>query len=312
MKNIFNSANAFVITLLVTGTLFTTSLQANSSECYPECCPESCSGQGFLSASLIYWRAHQGGLSECFPSKEIDFTKDGEIFSELKGKRDDLHFEWRPGFTVGGGYQFTNNWDVGLFYTDFRSKAEREHSHFQKNRWKLHFQVADLVVAYEFESCSCFTVRPFLGLRGALIDQSVKAFQSRDCLASGFRAHNTQDFSGLGPLFGIEANFDLGCGFSLYGDLGGSFLYGHYRGKFKKAELFSGGGIFCNLRQHEHSCQSILDAGFGITWETCFCNSMRLFISLGVEHHCYFDHNRIGNYGDLNLDGGTFSATVLF
>ncbi len=327
MTNVIKKTVNTIRLFLIVTSCYIQSLCADASTCCPApcdgyeqslwedssaCCPEPCCGRGFASASLLYWRAYEGGHSVCVPGKEINETTKTNVSSHFRGKTKDLHFKWRPGFRVGAGFQSSNDWDVAIFYTNFRSSAERHFCSERKFHWKLDFQVIDLVAGYTFCLSPCFTLRPFIGLRGAEIDRSLRGYQSNSCFTSSFRERNKQDFTGIGPLIGLGATLYLDCGFGLYANLAVSTLYGNYRVNLKCDDKFQGGSNSCYLRHHLHSNTAVVDADFGISWETCFCNQMRLILRLGVEHHCYFNQNRIGSYGDLNLDGGTFSATVVF
>src|SRR5215203_2845763 len=69
------------------------------------CCPQPCWGQGFIEGEFLYWRAYQGGLSNCVSQEETHLNTDGDLISRFKGKKQDPHFKWSPGFRVGAGYQ---------------------------------------------------------------------------------------------------------------------------------------------------------------------------------------------------------------
>lgn len=314
MRNIFKKTETLIKLFLIAGACYLQGLQADVSECnLLPCGPTPSCGRGFVSADFLYWRAFEGGLAECLPCEEVNCLNDEMVFSEVRGEKKDLHYKWKPGIRLGAGYHSSNNWDVAAYWTDFRSDARGDHSYAQPSQWKLDFQVVDLLVGYKLDVYPCcLTLRPFAGVRLAEIDQSLKACHSNLCSRTAFKEHRKQDFSGIGPLFGIGANLNLACGLSLYADVAGSVLYGNYRANSKKADLFLGAGSLSRFKQHLHACQAVFDAAFGISWETCFYNELQLIFRLGVEHHCYFDHNRMGDYGNLNLDGGSFSATVIF
>lgn len=317
MSNIFNEIKAFFKALLLIGACCTQALhgdcRAPSNCSRSKCCPSTC-GAGFISADLLYWRAYQGGLADCVTTEIVERIKDGHVFSEFKGKEKDLHYRWRPGFRIGVGYLSPDyGWDVAAYWTSLHSRAEGDHSHSQRLHWKLNFEVVDLLVGYDFDINPCLTVRPFCGLRGAYIDQSIRRTSESDkCLSEHDKERRKQKFYGIGPLLGIGAELGLKCGFSLYADVAASVLYGNYNLNFRKFDKFKGNVNLCRIKGHQHECEAVVDAGFGISWQKDFCNDTSLVLSLGVEHHCYFNHNRLGKYGNLCLDGGTFSAVYVF
>jgi hypothetical protein len=301
-------------TLLSALVCYAPGLSADTSSCYlPDCCPASFCEHVFIEGEFLYWRAYQGGLDGCISMENSDeTTQNGEVISRFKGKKNDPHFQWRPGYRVGVGFLSDSCWDMAAYWTNFHSRAEGNRSCAQDQRWKLDFQVVDVLVGYKFCVQSCFTFRPFIGVRGAKIDQSVKALQSRAFLSSHVGEHNKEQFSGVGPLFGIEGNVNLGYGFSLYADAATSILYGNYNVNLRKLDLFRGGASFSYLKQRLNGYQTVFDAGIGIAFEACLCSNMRLYMKLGAEHHSYFDFNRLGSHGDLSLDGGSFSAAISF
>lgn len=281
----------------------------------------TCSGRGFLTADLLYWKAYEGGLNFCGSNKSKDEVKtNGEVVSTIKARRNDPQFQWSPGFRIGMGYAFARNcWDIAAYWTHFRSHAHAKgRNDEQKFRWKLDFEVVDLLIGYEYNIFPCFTLRPFGGMRAARIDQTARTtqFTRSSGSSSSYSAmdwrHQKATLSAIGPLVGIDAGWRLKYGFILYANSAISCLYGDFNVKTQEYERFSHGTNFCYLRQHLHACQAVVDTSLGIRWERCFCNDMQLMIGLGLEQHRYCDHNRIGDYGDLCLQGVTFSAGIEF
>ncbi|WP_068468856.1 Lpg1974 family pore-forming outer membrane protein [Candidatus Protochlamydia phocaeensis] len=314
-----------------------------SGECrdFYSCAPACCCGKGFISADLLYWRAFEDGLDACFPTEAVDYvSSDGNIISKFKGKGEDPDFNWDAGFRLGTGYQFASGWDIAAFWTHFHSHSSRHHRNNYESRdehelrWKLDFEVVDLIGAREINLGSCFTLSPFGGLRWARIEQKLRSnFISNADFYSGsssqifysdfspsgysssnfstFSSHNKEKFWGLGPLVGVELDWNLGCGLSLYANASVAFLYGHFHVRLNESDEFVDGADFCNVKRNMCACQTVLDAGLGVRWQTCFCGSI-VWLQLGLEHHSYFNQNRFGDYGDLCLDGANFSAGFAF
>ncbi len=341
----FRKIHVALTTLLLTvvsqahGEYFNSS---TNGECGYSCaCELAYYGKGFISADLLYWRAYEGGLDKCFPIEAIDYvSSDGSIISRFRGKGEDPHFNWDAGFRLGTGYEFACGWDIAAFWTHFHSQASRHHRNEytfgseHELRWKLDFDVVDVIGAREFDLGSCVTLSPFGGLRGARIEQKLHSnvfsranFYLKSSSASfysdlsplsdsssnftTFNSHSKQKFWGIGPLIGIEADWNLGCGLSLYANASVAFLYGHFHLRSNESDRFLEGADFCNMKQRLYACQTVLDAGLGVRWQTCFCGGI-VWLQLGLEHHSYFNQNRLGGYGDLWLDGANFSAGIVF
>jgi len=373
MTYIHKRIHVAIIALLIalTGQANAASNSYIGEECGDPCyCEPACCGKGFVSADLLYWRAFQGGLDNCFPIENIDYVSSGgNVVSKFKGEGKDPDFDWQAGFRVGLGYEFGNGWDVGVFWTHFHSNSKENEGDQLRLRWKLDFEVLDIVAGRAFDVGSCFVVRPFVGLRGARIEQKVRLnskggresesfsspsssysssdsyydsyygsyyssyidsfaesyvnsssatfsedFNFSDYSSSAFptsSAHGKNKLLGIGPLIGVEGDWKLGCGFSLYANASFAVLYGNFRVHFNQAEEFVDGGDFCHIKRKLNACQAVVDAGFGIRWETCFCDNI-VWLQLGLEHHRYFNQNRFGDYGDLCLDGANFSAGFAF
>lgn len=305
------------------------------------CCEPECCGRGFFSADLLYLRAFEGGLDDCFPVEDFDYvTSDGSVISKFRGKGEDPQFNWDPGFRIGAGYEFGCGLDVAVFWTHFHSKSSRNrgdsygYGHERSIHWKLDFDVVDILVGRGFDVGSCFSLRPFGGLRGARIDQKLRThFSDRndvfvDSLSTYYdydspaysylthengksKAHGKERFLGIGPVIGLEGDWNLGCGFSVYANISAAVLYGRFHVRSHESDKFDGGEDSCDVHRRLSACQGVVDAGLGIRWLTCFCSN-EVWFQLGLEHHSYFNQNRLGCYGDLCLDGANFSAGFAF
>lgn len=304
--------------------------------CQPECCPQAC-GTWSVSAGLLYWRAYEGGLiCDCIPGEITDVVdNNGHTNSHIKGGHNDFDQDWELGFRLGAGYQFAcSQWELGAYWTHFHDHARAGHdghnshennwesnfhsgnNHF--SHWNLNFDEVDLVAGYRCELCPCFTLTPFLGLRGVRIDQTLHSQSSLvifDEFDGGFvfsRHHDKEKFWGVGPVLGLEAEWGLGCGFSVYGCVDTSVLYGRFDNDFDGFEEVADVSTVCDSSVTRDAALLAGDAGLGVRWGTCFCNGMHLTLQLGWEHHHYFDYNQLGSNGDLSLDGVTFSAGIDF
>ena len=152
-------------------------------------------------------------------------------------------------------------------------------------------------------------MRPFGGLRGARIDQSLtNSFRGSD--QSFARKRNKEKFTGVGPLIGLEANVNILCGFSIYGSASVSWLYGNFNNRLSDFNSTVDTVSSCKTRKRLDANLAAADAALGIRWKTCLCN-MKLILQLGLEHHRYFGYKQC-NHGDLSFDGVNFGAGIEF
>lgn len=282
-------------------------------------CPPQC-GHGFIGADLLYWRPFQDGLDTCCPTDVSNTTlPDGRIISTFEGRGKNADFKWNPGFRVGAGYEFAcSNWDIGALWTHFNSKAHGSQCDENRFRWNIDLDVIDLLVAYHCNCNSCFTLRPYVGLRGARIDQKLRHGRSPNSTTFAITdnnltgTHNKQKFNGLGPLIGLETDVKVACGFSLFVNGTVSWLYGRNDVRFTNSTATIDVIDFCRIKNKIDSTLLAADASIGVRWQRCFCTNKQFFLQLSYEHHRYFDYSRIGNCGDLSFDGVQIGLGVGF
>lgn len=271
-------------------------------------CDGLCNSTWMVSGDFLYWRALQNGLSS--------------------GWGPDIKDRWNPSYRIGLEYDSADRWDFSAFWTSYNSRSSRtkkKHEDKDHIHWKLDYETIDGQLGYDFYTNSCSTYTPYVGVRGAWINEKLRAHFDDDdgCDDKSIRSitnlittdqNHKEKFWGIGPYIGIGADWNLGCGFSIYGNIDVGMLYGNFKitvDDFQMIEKQTNAGAFCN-RRHVRACQAFLDAGIGIQWEKCITDSIALILRLGAEHHRYFNHNQIGGYGDLCLDGGVFSAGFRF
>lgn len=321
------------LTTLVMITAGNVSSAPYGEACLPEtCCSCSC-GEFFVEAELLYLRAYEGGLSSVCDSTEIsNFNQHGKRISKLTGKAHDPDFDWNAGFRVGAGYQFADSrCAIGAFWTHFDSNSSGGKHNRNEHRWKINFDAVDVLYGCELDLYSCFTLTPFGGLKYAYIDQklhthflsttnrdssSSSSSSSSSCSGCASNTRSTgkirQEFYGIGPLIGLDGDWNVGCGFSLYGNISLAILYGTFHVRSHGTDEFRHGTNINHTRRHTDACQTVVDAGLGVRWKTCICNNMPLVVQLGLEHHQYFNQNQFCSYGDLSLDGGSLLVGIGF
>jgi hypothetical protein len=346
MKFTLKNLQVVMTALLVTATGYVNADCAQDACCpvQEDCCSAPCwGGKGYISADLLIWKAHQDGFGcGCTPHAIDNFiTSDGEVISKTNGDGRDPHFKWDPGFRLGAGYEFAcQPWEVAVYWSHFHTR-NRDHGHHHSDnyfRWKLDYNVVDVILGRKVKN-EAFTLLPFVGVRIAKIQQKVRsssesAFNtfldtgsfssSSSSFSSDFssspdttefftnRGHTRQKFYGVGPLLGVELGWSFGCGWSAFGYAAVSSLYGHFDIRSHGFSTFLGGTTLCDEHCRQHSNQIATDFAVGIRWKqivkSCYCHDVEILYQFALEQHRYYNQNRIGDYGDLCLDGFSFSA----
>jgi hypothetical protein len=136
---------------------------------------------------------------------------------------------------------------------------------------------------------------------------------------------------GLGLEGGLDTQWGLGSGFSLFGNISGAILYGFHDIDFKDKDAprqrnTNGKGEVIDLDSSYRISHPILDLMMGLRYDHMFYNDrFHLGLQLGWEHHIYFSQNQfpvftdnaaIGNFvsnqGDLSFQGWTIAARFDF
>lgn len=257
----------------------------------------------FLTAEWLYWRTRQGGM-EFATSKRIDF-------------------DFQSGFRVGLGVHLPyDHWDIYVNYTRFVPDAS-ESAHgsfyplflFQGTRgphgthvskahahWKVEFQTADVEIGRVYYVGKTFVVRPFFGLKGAWIDQDVKVSYEGGFIPheQSYRTKFDNDFKGGGPLIGVESNWLIGEGFSLFGDFAAAPVVGYFFNQQKQFQLH--GAKVVDLNTDSHLVSPTLQIVAGLAWDRNFHRDrMRIGLSAGFEAQYWWEQNQIEQFTDDDL-----------
>jgi len=336
-------------------------------------CPSLCGtgGNWGLRADLLWWSANvDGGL----PYGTVDSTvvNSTAALSTFLGDVRTLDFKWKPGFRLGLGYDLScdcDSWDFQLLWTHIRPHANgstdlnpsglerfvpawgvgfgansftNDFTGFTKATasWRLHFDLLDFELGRDFHVSNCLSVRPFIGVRGGWIKQNfnISIYDSTGLLREG--VHLGTEFAGVGLRTGLNSEWRLGCGFSLYGNGAFSIIYGTQKNPvavaLANASTLLSPYVPTNAQHHDFDAsRAILDASAGIRWTTFFCcDTISLSFAFGWDqiylwNQSGFDNINLGlpsitnpgtvqatnpqfNVYDLSLKGITFSLALGF
>jgi hypothetical protein len=304
--------------------------QNNAGEdLYPRTGFQAPKGQVILTGEWLYWRTRQEGM-EFATSKQIEF-------------------EFQSGYRVGLGVHLPSfdGWCIYANYTNFNP----EHSHsahgsfyplflFQgsnpshargpavakaEGHWRIEFQTLDVDFGRPYYLSKTLVFSPFFGLKGVWIEQHAHFHYEGGFIPARktFRTQFKNDFKGAGPLVGTGMNWQLGAGFSLFGDIAAALLVGQFD---------------MEQRQHQHEGREVvhLDSDFnlisptlqmvaGIAWDRTFSKERRhLGLSAGFETQYWWSQNQTEQFtdaafpsyvrqrGDLAFYGLTLRARVDF
>ncbi len=261
-----------------------------------------------------------------------------------------LAFDWNFGFRAGVGYHLEQDqWDTQLYWSWFRTQTEADLSsgtiipeffgsflngdlaNFGKIHWSLLYNMCDWELGRSYWVSQCLLFRPFMGLKGGWIHQSILSnwniVEQSIPGSSPMSVHYTSqenlknNFWGIGPTSGIGTQWKL-AGFgshllSLFGDFSASMLWGtwNFSDEYENSSPYE---ISVNVQPQNLGC--LMVRGFmGLGWETCFSRQgTRFSMQVGYETQLWFNQLQIPTFqqlclhGDLTLQGGTLSSRFDF
>lgn len=132
-------------------------------------------------------------------------------------------------------------------------------------------------------------------------------------------------FNGIGLQGGLQAEWWLGCGFSIYSSFTGGILYGHVHAHDKESTQTQATDNLEFFFETENNTDSVwvtrpnIDLALGLEWEYCFPRCYLLVLKAGWEYHNYFDQNSLRlatsndpARGNLAFHGATFGMGLGF
>lgn len=314
-----------------------------SARTYPHC------SEFDLFVDLIIWTTREAG-ADCWA--EVITTDRFASSNDLR----EVHFGWDPGFRVGLSYGMQHDqWDIQAHYTRFHtqgddhvsSKPGAVHSTFLGNfyvdnpdglglsgpayqkasiTWTILFNMFDGGLGRNFWVSKALALRPFLGVKGGWIHQSIHSKWNNAQLL-GFQLFHVgtenlkNNFWGVGPEVGINTKWNLFAGpchcFSLFGDFSGALMWGHW----------SFGDLFENDVHEQvsihlpnlNSGASMFRTWMGFVWDVSFGQDRyRFSTKLGYEMQFWLDQLQFYSFtggrldNELTLQGGTLEFCFNF
>ncbi|MBI3237036.1 MAG: hypothetical protein HYZ48_04985 [Chlamydiales bacterium] len=311
----------------------------------------------FITGDLLLWQAHEDGLPLFVENKSFDKNLHN---SRVEG----LRWNWNAGARVGIGYNSCHDgWDVSATWLHFNTRAHRHekanhnkvlwptlthpgetvvgspqvigNGPFQKTtaHWTMNLNQIDLDLGREYYVSKWMTLRPHVGLRTAWLHQKLNTHYNRLSESAGSFTSGIDDhvdmktqFWGLGLEGGLDTQWGLGSGFSIYADAAWALLYGFH--DVDREDQLSYGVKFnwADPNWSFRTTRAIADLELGLRFDS-WTNDERVHfrIQAGWEHHIYFSQNQfmrfvssdaignfIGNQGDLTLQGWTLAARLDF
>lgn len=211
------------------------------------------------------------------------------------------------------------------------------------SHWRLDYNTLDFEVGREYFVSRRLTLRPNIGLRAAWVHQDYdvnylgyltnvislpptpppfsapgRKTPVTTQMYSNIEMRN--NFNGVGPRIGLDANWILGSGFSFYGDAEISLLVGQFHVKYQETSSGTQGisvvplGMLVGaitpdiLRNNQFTdvadltesftdTRAVTDLGLGVRWAHKFFDERyQIRLQLGWDQHLFFGQNQFITY----------------
>lgn len=264
----------------------------------------------WLEADALVWQASEDNLQYATTSKSQTSVQDGHIHSP--------DFEWDGGVRLGLGIKLPyDEWDLLFNYTYVQGAA---HGHAKapeggavfplwmtpfglpanffaeqaKLHWHATLNIADAELGRNCIVSQWVSLRPFLGVRSAWIDQNLHiGYTGGTAVPAGDKdqLRFDNDFWGIGLRIGVDSLWGLGGGWGLFGNGAASMLAGDFtirqKEKLKEADLTR-----LNLKADTNSVVAIAELALGLQWDKLFAQDRyHLGLKFGWELNVFFDQN---------------------
>ncbi len=309
----------------------------------------------FIDASVFVWQATESGME--YAQKTLGNTDNTASSNSFKKPQ----FDWDWGFKLGAGYNTPHDgWDLFLQWTRFHpSRTHRfssvpaiagnavvpllspntqlsgDETTTASASWKFRLDMLDLELGREFYTSRWLTLRPFAGLRSAWIHQRTKVDYDSVTTAVvtpiNVDVNLKNNYWGMGLRAGLDSEWGLGRGISLYTEMSGSLLLGHFN-IFESQSGFDTVGVVpgtTSFSEKFRATRFVYDLGMAIRYQQFFCCERYEFMAqLGWEQHMFVNQNQIQktytsttglpstifvtNQGDLSTQGVTLTLEFGF
>lgn len=160
------------------------------------------------------------------------------------------------------------------------------------------------------------SVTPKVGIKTAWISLKQNNVFEGGVVASQalLETFSSSKFWGIGPMAGLGSTWDLGCGFSLFGNFSGAVFYGSF--KATEEQVYNENQRLFYYTSF-HKLAPTMRANLGFSWGACFdCDCQRIDISLGYDAQYFWNQNQMMEVVDtpaihLRSKGGGFGLQGL-
>jgi len=308
----------------------------------------------YTTASFLYYYASQGGLD--LADSGMTVTTTGTPYTSNTTNSSTLSQEsaFKPGFQVGIGVGYNESFLSGSYtwirQTTHTSKGAPTpepalgagswilNNWFQQlspaatpqtmsathisSKWHLGLDVGDVLINHAFYQGQSLIVKPFLGLRGAWIRQSMDVGITlptsifTNTTSPVIHSVNSSNSWGVGPRVGLDASYLLGMGIRFEGRAAASLLvtqFTHVRHKEDQATVGVTPTVLGSSIHNYNCVRPEGDLGIGLGWGM-YSPKGRFHFDLTANYDflVFFEQNMIRKLLDQTISGVSPAVSNLY
>ncbi len=298
----------------------------------------------FAFADVLFWKAGVSGSdnwSQVITAANTNFQT---------ATINSVPFQYNTGYRIGIGYTKPSEfWDALFYFTSYKSRGLNQQTgnvyvdyvgnFFVNNtnggsianapyygmgaiQWKLIFDTLDLELGHSFKIDKLLSLRPYLGLKTALINQSIYTAWFNPINVATFTqaSENLQNnYWGIGPVLGLKSIWPVyqneARSLGIFADLSGALLWGHW----SFGDHYSNNYPLSVTVNHSdlNGASTMARGQIGLEWVSQF-RTVDLSARLAYEAQVWLSQLQFYTYnqGRLNnlmsLQGGVFELCIHF
>ncbi len=281
-------------------------------------------------AELLYWRAAETNSSYAMTINSLNNT--------INVIQSEPSFNTSGGVRAGLSYSPGDHfWDTKFYITHYTTHSSNgvglgsqilsslffSGSYFISQDiffggytdWNLTMNTVDLEISHAMHPTPTLTFSPKVGIKGASINQSINI----DWNAFFYRSTEdlTNNFSGIGPSFGVDTKWNFFGDFSLVGDVSTALMYGQWNDSDVYRRPASFLTTATTISSHANNSKlgtSMMDYYLGFEWR--HRGKSDVSVRLGYEGQYWPNQLRLiavqqlRTFGDLTFQGATCRVTI--
>ncbi len=279
------------------------------------CGRDACPGL-FLSAEYLSWKPRRRGLDFAISDPDDQF-----LTNTLEGKVESLELESNGGLRTTIGYLTASGWDVAFTYTNFHSSDSRFVREpaggslwatrvlpdgFENNQAdsaaaaaSLNMDVFDLEMGRWLDPSDSTSVRFFMGIRSAIIDQDFSVDYAGGNIGN-YPVRQSVGMQSVGLRVGGSAHWYLSDYLSIFGGGSGSVLVGDFGTVYEEDN-----GQQVSVTDDYFQSVPAIDVATGLNLDF-----HSLTVQVGYEFSTWFNVSERVNFNDERGIIGEFNPSV--